>query len=87
MTEQVPWSDPGELEPGDEGATASGEEPSTGVPAVDRVLADLDRLDGLPIEEHLGAFEQAHGALRAALDTPAEATGGEQPRDQPGEPA
>jgi hypothetical protein len=50
----------------------AGEGPTTGVPAVDRVLADLDRLDDLPIEEQLEAFESAHATLRAALDAPAE---------------
>jgi hypothetical protein len=44
---------------------------TTGVAAVDQVLADVDRLDGLPLEEHLGAFERAHESLRAALDAPA----------------
>ncbi len=47
----------------------------TGVPAVDDVLADVDRLDETPLEEHLPAFERAHEALRSALDA------------DPGEPA
>jgi hypothetical protein len=41
---------------------------TTGVAAVDRVLADVDGLDELPLAEHLGAFERAHEGLRAALD-------------------
>jgi hypothetical protein len=41
---------------------------ATGVPAVDGVLADLEKLDELPLEEHLAVFERAHGSLRAALD-------------------
>jgi hypothetical protein len=40
----------------------------TGVPAVDRVLTEIDTLDDLPLEEHLGAFERAHDSLREALD-------------------
>ena len=47
----------------------------TGVPAVDDVLADVDRLDDTPLEDHLPAFEKAHEALRSALDA------------DPGEPA
>jgi hypothetical protein len=43
---------------------------ATGVPSVDRVLHDLDRVDELPLEEHLTAFERAHVSLRAALDGP-----------------
>lgn len=52
---------------------------TTGVPEVDRVLADVDRLDDLPLEEHLGAFERAHDALRSALDARSD--------EHPGEPA
>jgi hypothetical protein len=49
---------------------------TTGVPAVDQVLADVDRLDDLPLEEHLGAVERAHDSLRSALDAqPDEGTG------------
>jgi len=43
---------------------------ATGVPAVDAVLEDLDGLDELPLEEHVGAFERAHDSLRSALDAP-----------------
>ena len=43
------------------------------------MLADVDRLDDQPLEEHLGAFERAHESLRAALDT--------SPRDDTGDPA
>lgn len=42
----------------------------TGVAEVDRVIRGLDRLDALPLEEHVGAFESAHAALRQALDAP-----------------
>lgn len=44
------------------------DQPTTGVSEVDRVVADLDGLDDLPLAEHLGAFERAHASLRAALD-------------------
>ena len=44
------------------------EETSTGVPAVDDVLASVRALDGRPVEEHVVVFEQAHERLRRALD-------------------
>lgn len=47
---------------------------STGVASVDRVLGDLDALDDLPLEEHIGAFERAHESLRSALDAPPDPT-------------
>jgi len=72
MTEQGP---PTGLD-GPETEGSSAEEYSTrqttGVAAVDRVLADVDGLDALPLEEHLEAFERAHEDLRAALDAPAD---------------
>ena len=40
----------------------------TGVAEVDEVLASLEQLDGLPVEEHVTVFEQAHDTLRRALD-------------------
>ncbi|TQL68738.1 hypothetical protein FB381_2635 [Nocardioides albertanoniae] len=40
----------------------------TGVARVDAVLETLDRLDELPLEEHVGVFETAHTELRRALD-------------------
>lgn len=70
MTEQVP---PTGL-PADEPSPPA-EPIRTGVPAVDEVLADVDRLDDRPLDEHLAAFERAHDALRSALDA------------EPGEPA
>jgi hypothetical protein len=39
---------------------------------VDAVLAEIDDLDELPLDQHLGAFERAHDSLRAALDEPAD---------------
>ena len=41
---------------------------STGVSAVDEVLASVQQLDGRPVEEHVAVFEQAHERLRRALD-------------------
>jgi hypothetical protein len=66
MTEQVP---PEASDAAQDPSTNAGHRPSTGVPGVDRVVAALDRLDDLPLEQHLGAFERAHGSLRAALDS------------------
>lgn len=39
----------------------------TGLPQVDAVLASLDALEAIPVEEHPAAFEAAHSALRDAL--------------------
>jgi hypothetical protein len=87
MTEQVP---PMVLDEGPEGVEQSApqgdvpaERTTTGVPAVDRVLADVDQIDDLPLEEHLGAFERAHDSLRSALD----ARPSDTPSHQPGDPA
>jgi len=41
---------------------------TTGVPAVDAVIAAVDGLDGRPLEEHVTTFETAHEQLRRALD-------------------
>ena len=76
MTEQAPSGlpvdqvrDPGaEPESDLDPAETDGEASATGVPAVDRVLADVDRVDDLPLDEHQAAFERAHSALRSALD-------------------
>jgi hypothetical protein len=68
MSEQVPSPGPEDTEPQEAPSMTGGESRSTGVPVVDRVLADLDRLDDTPLEEHLGAFERAHESLRSALD-------------------
>lgn len=40
----------------------------TGVARVDAALEALDRLDELPLEEHVSVFESAHAELRRALD-------------------
>jgi hypothetical protein len=52
----------------DESSSAADGPTSTGVPSVDAVLAEIDDLDGRPLEEHLATFERAHQALRSALD-------------------
>lgn len=44
------------------------EAPSTGVAAVDAVLASVQGLDERPVAEHVAVFEQAHDQLRRALD-------------------
>ena len=62
MTEQTPSPGP------DEPVSAAEETTGTGVPAVDAVLSEMDRLDELPLDDHLAAFERAHDALRSALD-------------------
>ncbi|MEZ5191392.1 MAG: hypothetical protein R2734_01815 [Nocardioides sp.] len=40
----------------------------TGDPRVDQVLASVEPLDGLPVDEHVAVFERAHDGLRDALD-------------------
>lgn len=40
----------------------------TGDPAVDEVLAGMDDLHELSVEEHAGVFDRAHDSLRQALD-------------------
>jgi hypothetical protein len=42
----------------------------TGVTSVDAVIRSLDRLDERPLADHVGLFEEAHAALRTALDAP-----------------
>jgi hypothetical protein len=59
-----------------DGLTAQGLTPqgptSTGVPSVDAVLSEVEELDELPLDQHLGRFERAHEALRSALEAPAD---------------
>jgi hypothetical protein len=78
MTEQVPPLGPSD-DPQPEASADPVPETRTGVPGVDEVLGEIDRLDELPLEEHLAAFERAHESLRAALDAP--------PMDRPDDPA
>jgi hypothetical protein len=39
----------------------------TGNPVVDDVIASLEGLDGVPVDEHVSLFEQAHEQLRRTL--------------------
>ncbi|GEP32236.1 hypothetical protein NSZ01_00040 [Nocardioides szechwanensis] len=56
-------------EPMDEGdVVADMERVRTGDDRVDSVIASIEGLEGLPVEEHVAAFEQAHDELRRALD-------------------
>jgi hypothetical protein len=77
MTEQVPSTGHESAAPPawQDQQPAADESVSTGVPGVDAVLAEVDRLDDLPLEEHLSTFERAHESLRSALDA------------EPGDPA
>lgn len=69
MSEQVPATASDQPDTDLAAAAADlGGTSTTGVPAVDQVLVDVDRLDDLPLDEHLGAFERAHDSLRSALD-------------------
>jgi hypothetical protein len=86
MTEQVPPRGPEELvdqpssavheaEVNEPGPETRSEPLRTGVAPVDDMLAEVDGLDDLPVDQHLAVFERAHGVLRAALDA------------EPGDPA
>ena len=57
---------------------------STGVEAVDRVLADVASLADAPVAGHVAAFERAHEQLRRALDARPDAYP-EAPNDQRGD--
>lgn len=54
--------------PAESGVVGTGRTPHTGVARVDAVLETLDRLEELPLTEHVGVFEAAHTELRRALD-------------------
>jgi hypothetical protein len=58
---------PAEAAPATGTATASGAAAGTGDPRVDAALARLDRLDGLPVAEHVGEYDAVHRALQDAL--------------------
>ena len=60
---------------------------TTGVSAVDEVIADVDRLHEAPLEEHLEVFERAHESLRAALDAQPDDRPSDRPSDDPVDPA
>ncbi|EGD42943.1 hypothetical protein NBCG_02697 [Nocardioidaceae bacterium Broad-1] len=79
--------------PAPAGLGGAGTAPHTGVARVDAVLESLDRLDELPLTEHVSVFEAAHTELRRALDPDTEAhdamariaaaSGEPRPTDQP----
>lgn len=48
---------------------------STGVEAVDRVLAEVAALADAPVDQHVPVFERAHDRLRRALDAQPESSG------------
>lgn len=52
---------------GAQGAATWTPAPSTGEPPVDAMIARLDGLDGLPVEEHVAVFEDTHAGLRQVL--------------------
>ena len=52
---------------GTEVESAGGSE-RTGVPAVDRVLSEIESVGTLPVAERVAVFERAHEQLRRALD-------------------
>jgi hypothetical protein len=46
--------------------------PLTGDARVDAAVADLSRLDGAPVEDHVAVLEEVHGRLRDILGELAE---------------
>lgn len=46
----------------------AGDGQPTGDRAVDAAVASLERLDRLPVAEHVAVYEAAHSALREALN-------------------
>jgi len=59
---------------------------TTGVPAVDEVIAEVDLLDEAPLEEHLEVFERAHESLRVALDAQPDDRPDDRPSNDPVDP-
>jgi hypothetical protein len=47
---------------------------STGIEAVDRVLAEVAAVANAPVAEHVQVFERAHEQLRRALDAAPDAS-------------
>ena len=52
----------------------SADHESTGVEAVDRVLAEVAALAESPVDQHVQVFERAHDHRRRALDAQPEPT-------------
>ncbi|QCX27342.1 hypothetical protein [Nocardioides jishulii] len=67
MSEERPPAAPVEHHEGEETATAAASE-RTGVPSVDRALAEVESVGTLPIAERVRVFERVHDELRRALD-------------------
>jgi hypothetical protein len=59
-----PRAEGGDTGPDDTGPTRT---EGTGDPRVDAALARLDRLDELPVAEHVGEYDTVHRALQDAL--------------------
>lgn len=57
---------------------------STGVAAVDRVLADVAAVSRTPLAGHVAVFERAHDQLRRALDAQPDPRADAEPSAQPG---
>jgi hypothetical protein len=57
-----------DAEPVDPAPADTADDPSgSSHPAVDEVLRSLERLEDVPVDEHVEAFERAHDELRRAL--------------------
>jgi len=56
---------------------ASTDHESTGVEAVDQVLAEVAALTQSPVDQHVQVFERAHDRLRRALDAQPDSTAGD----------
>ena len=56
------------MEQGPEDLDTAADGGSTGVAAVDQVLADVAAVAGTPVAGHVAVFERAHDQLRRALD-------------------
>ena len=50
---------------------------STGEPMVDAALAELSRLPGLPVDDHVAVFDAIHTGLRDSLADAGDAADGE----------
>ncbi len=58
-------------------APASGAYERTGVPQVDRLLAEAAQVNDLPVVERVAVFERVHEQLRRSLDAdPSDETAG-----------
>lgn len=72
MTDDNPWpqlphDDPGEVTDPMPGAATPAE--PTGDTRVDGALAELHRIDELPVSEHVAVYDEVHRRLQDALAT------------------